>query len=67
MVDDDFVKELFTGLDLNKMKKRNQQITEHIRKLLINNPQQKYLFVVGAGYSSKFFLPKKKLISSFFF
>lgn len=63
MVDDDFIRELFTGLDFNKMKTRNQQITAHIRKLLLNNPQEKYLFVVGAGYLSTNFYLFFKLIS----
>ncbi len=49
MIDEDFVKEMHKGLDFNKMKKRNQQITEHIHKLLKNYPQEKYLFAVGAG------------------
>jgi uncharacterized protein YbcC (UPF0753/DUF2309 family) len=50
MVDEDFVKEIYKNFDFNKMKERNQQMTEHIRKLLQNNPQQKYVFAVGSGY-----------------
>jgi len=50
MIGEDFVKELLKGLDFNKMIKRNQQITEHIRKLLKNDPQQSYVFVVGAAH-----------------
>lgn len=52
MIDDDFVNELYKGLDFLKMKKRNQQMTEHIRQLFKTDPHEKYLFVVGAGYLS---------------
>jgi hypothetical protein len=58
MIDDDFVKEIYKGLDFDKMKKRNQQITEHIRQLLKTNPQKKYSFVVGVGQSFIFYVNK---------
>lgn len=49
MIDEEFVKEISKGLDAVKMKYRNERITEKIRYLLTNNPQKKYVFVVGAG------------------
>jgi hypothetical protein len=52
MINADFVKEITKDFDFNKMKKRNQQMTKQIRRLLTNDPHKKYLFVVGAG---KFF------------
>jgi len=56
MIDEDFVKEIYKGLDSDKMKKRNQHITEHIHQLLKTNPQQKYLFAVGAGILFNFII-----------
>lgn len=54
MIDDDFIKELYKGLDFLKMKKRNEQMTKHIRQLIKTDPQEKYLFAVGAGCSSSY-------------
>jgi uncharacterized protein YbaP (TraB family) len=50
MIDDDFIKELYKGLDFLKMKKRNEQMTKHIRQLIKTDPQEKYLFAVGAAH-----------------
>jgi hypothetical protein len=47
MMDEDFLNEI--GIDLSQWKKRNQQITKQIRKLLKKDPLKKYLFAVGAG------------------
>ena len=49
MVDDEFVKEISKFFDSVKMKYRNERITDRIRNLLTNNPQKKYVFVIGAG------------------
>ncbi len=50
MMDEDFLNEI--GIDLSQWKKRNQQITKQIRKLLKKDPHKKYLFAVGAGQLS---------------
>lgn len=49
MIDEDFISEMYKNLDFDDMKKRNEQITKKIRELLTENPQNKYLFAVGAG------------------
>jgi len=49
MIDEDFIKDAFTNLDFLKMKKRNEQMTKQIRRLLKKDPHKKYLFAVGAG------------------
>ncbi len=49
MIDEDFIKEALANFDLLKMKKRNEQMTKQIRKILKKDPQKKYLFAVGAG------------------
>lgn len=50
LIDEDFIDEMYYKFDFNEMKKRNKQITEKIRELLTNNPQEKYLFAVGAAH-----------------
>lgn len=49
MIDEDFIRELYQSLDFGSMTKRNEQITKKIRELLKKNPQEKYIFAVGAG------------------
>jgi hypothetical protein len=56
MLDEGFMNEVFKIIDLSQLKKRNQQITKQIRKLLKKDPKKKYLFAVGAGYLTIEFL-----------
>lgn len=49
MINEDFIEEISKSLDAAKMTYRNERITDKIRNLLTNNPQKKYVFVIGAG------------------
>ncbi|CAF3993394.1 unnamed protein product [Rotaria sp. Silwood1] len=50
MINDDVVNKAFETLKFFKTKKRNQQITKKIRKLLKKDSHKKYVFAIGAGY-----------------